>query len=139
MFTKAIIEQVIDDFSYKVRIPVYNRAQYAVSSTPTSQLPIAHVCCPPGYFPSYSVGDIVYVTFEDNNTNKPVIIGQLFCKKSFNSTLSSLKLNNLEITSSANLPKNTFIGEIKGYEIQSLKDISNNIQYQIDILNNGGQ
>lgn len=136
MITKAIIESVINNYSYKVRIPVYNRSKDAVFKTQSEQLYTAHVCCQPGLYPLYEVDDIVYVDFEDNNTGNPVILGLLLCEKQVKNSNSLLNINSIDIVSSAILPKNTQIGDISSTEIGQLDGVIGNIQRQIDILKN---
>lgn len=78
MFNKAIIEKRIDAYNYKVRIPRYNKTSYSSFSTDADDLYEAIVCITPGVFPVYDIGDIVFVQFENDQLNQPVIVGKLY-------------------------------------------------------------
>ena len=56
--TRGIIEEIIDKYHVRVRIPEHNGLQGRDRGTPTSELGIATICCPPIYN-SYC-GSIVY-------------------------------------------------------------------------------
>ena len=79
MITKAIIEQITDDgYHFRVRIPILHKIEDAPGATPFKELPIALMCYAPGCKPNLSVGDVVYVGFENNQYSEPVILGMLF-------------------------------------------------------------
>ena len=63
MITKAIIESVINNYSYKVRIPIYNRSKDAVFKTQPEQLYTAYDGSQPVLDPLYVLDDILYVDF----------------------------------------------------------------------------
>lgn len=104
MITKAIIESIESDgFHFKVRIPVLHKIDGAPGSTIFDDLPIALVNCPPGIIPNYSVGDVVFVGFEDNQYAEPVILGALYNETYVNKS-SSLQADSINVSLNANLP-----------------------------------
>lgn len=78
MITKAIIEQIESDgYHAKVRIPIFHKIEDVPGSTPFKELPTALISYAPGIKPNFSVGDVVYVAFENDQYSEPVIIGAL--------------------------------------------------------------
>lgn len=77
MVNKAIIEEVITPYKVKVRIPQYHQIKGSPNATPTEDLPEAAISCPPGIIPAYRIGDVVYVDYELDQLDKPVITGSL--------------------------------------------------------------
>lgn len=79
MITKAIIEEMMmDGYHARIRIPVFHKIKNVPGATPFSELPLALINYAPGCKPNFSVGDVVYVAFENNQASEPVIIGALF-------------------------------------------------------------
>ena len=68
----------------------------------------ALLCNQPGCYEGYSVGDCVFVAFENNKMNTPIILGKLYVEpiKVPNYNL----VNNLVVTDSVTLPEDTKIG-----------------------------
>lgn len=86
MIQKAIIEEIIQGgYQARVRIPRYNKAASSPTATDTGDLAIATICTFPGVHPSYQLGDIVFVGFENENINQPVILGLLYRENMGNS------------------------------------------------------
>lgn len=133
MVTKAIIEEIVDDYSVRVRIPYFNKLATSVSCTPTEDLYIATICCPPNSTLNYKVGDIVFLAYEEGQANKPVILGQLSraTKTDNNPTYIA---ESITVKADANLPIDTCIGDISPTDIQQLKGVKENLQFQLDIL-----
>ena len=136
MVTKGIVEEIINIYQAKVRLPVYDGFADTKNATPSNELTIASICNIPNIYNTIAVGDIVYVAFEDNDLGNPVILGQLY-KEEMN-TLADIKLNSaninqLTVNKNASLPQNTSIGSISSKEIAALSGIKDNIQNQIDI------
>lgn len=113
--TKAIIKQLPSKQSnkYLINIPIFDSAGAPKDSKLSASQMEATLCYQPGNINSYRENDIVYITFEDNDLGRPVIIGKLFLNKEENSTNYSLN-QDLEVTNKANLPINTHIGEVSG-------------------------
>lgn len=76
MVLKAYIVDRLN-YKYKIRIPQYHGFENAQNAVPNSNLPYATVCLGFDTTAPYEIGDIVFVTFEDNDLDKPVIIGKL--------------------------------------------------------------
>ena len=76
MIQKAIVESIENNYQVKVRIPKYNKMANDVFSY--NDLSTSIICSSPGTLVSYSVGDIVLVGFENNEIDKPVILGLLY-------------------------------------------------------------
>lgn len=82
MITKAYIIGKTDNNKYKVRIPIFenNNDQSNDLDTITEDTPIyeATLAYNPGTIDSYREGDVVYISFEDNDYANVVIIGKLY-------------------------------------------------------------
>ena len=130
--TKGIIEQIIDKYSVRLRIPTYNRSSDAILKTPTEDLPVAHICVAPGIYPNYKVGDIIYVGFEDNQLSQPIILGYLY-REGLEST-GDMHALSLQVDVNAFLPRKSSIGNVTPTDLSYLNLVKSNIQQQIDQL-----
>lgn len=133
MITKGIVEQIVDDYTYKVRLPLYDGITSAPTFTSTDDLNISTVNCPPNCRYNLHIGDIVFVGFEDNDMGKPIILGFLYSDKSM-STSCDLTLNSLIVKVNTKLSDDTSIGEVSSQDIRNLVHTKGNIQQQIDLL-----
>ena len=87
MIQKAIIEEIVaNGYQARVRIPRYNKASSSPTATDKQDLAIATICTYPGIHPSYQIGDIVFVGFENDRVNQPVILGLLYRENMGSST-----------------------------------------------------
>lgn len=106
MLTKAIIQSI--DYTKnmcRVRIPLFENAARKVNIVEAdAQLNIV-----PGIYNSYKTGDIVFIGFEENKMELPVILGKLFVSASAeaSSYRGNLSGNSLSITDAAQLPYST--------------------------------
>ena len=132
MITKGIIEKV-DGYKALVRLPIYNNSAASKHSTKTEDLPKATFCSLPNIEIPFAKGDIVFVGFEDNDTNKPIILGHLY-KAEGNPATPGLNLSTLKTSSSTRLSSSTWIGDVTPNELSALSGIKGNIQKQIDNL-----
>lgn len=133
MIYKAIVDQVLNNgYNAKIRIPKLHKIENASGATPSRDLPIASICMLPGILPAYKKGDIVFVAFENDATDYPLILGQLYCD--LNNSQSNIKALSISAESHANLPVSTNIGDIQYNDIQQLKEIKGSAQNQINIL-----
>ena len=112
MITKAIIEQKLDEFQYKVRIPIFDRTSDSTYFTDTAELAIAVASVPKGITNTLEVNDIVFVGFEDNNIANPVILGQLYNEKLLKQHNLHIQARSIDIEESANLPISTTLSDI---------------------------
>ena len=119
MVTKGIVTKVNwignKAFSADVNIPFLNTIQESFICT----LPNCN------FIPQEN--DVVFVTFEDYDINKPVIIGCLF-KESGNTSSIDLDVQNLIVKSICKLSEMTSIGDINYEQIKYLKGLEQNIQ-----------
>lgn len=129
--TRAIVEGMVDDFHYRVRIPILNKIAAAVGATPVEELAIATIAVEPGISPKFRSGDIVFVEFEEGDTSKPVVVGSLFNTLNA-STASDVKFDSLIVDVNTELPRDTSIGDVTDDNIANLEGLSTNVQYEID-------
>lgn len=105
MITKAII-QSINTAGNKciVRMPLFETA--GSSNIVEAE---ALVSITPGLFNNLFVGDVVFVAFEENALEKPIILGKLFKGVGFeNETTGGASIvNSLRVKSSATIPATT--------------------------------
>ena len=128
MIMKAeVVEKVGSKF--RVRIPTINGTALGSTSTPNHLLPLATLCTLPGIDNVLSPGDIVFVTFEENDYGKPVILGQLYTEKSAANSCLDIKSRTISIEDSrrpdldvgyAKLPNNTTIGDVPFGDLQNM-------------------
>lgn len=129
--TRAIVEGMVDDFHYRVRIPVLNKIAAAIGATPVEELSIATIAVSPGVSPKFRSGDIVFVEFEEGDTSKPVIVGSLFNTLD-SQIVSDAKFDSLSINVNTTLQRETQIGEVTADNIANIKGLNTNVQYEID-------
>lgn len=107
MITKGEVQQNFDytkGNKISVRIPIFE------SAGDTDKFIIdCLVCEAPGVSNYYRAGDIVWIGFERDEVSNPVILGKLMLSSEQNDN-SAITCNSLTITSNANLPNNTMIG-----------------------------
>lgn len=105
MVTKAVIKSINSAGNRCiVQIPLFETAS---STSPVEAE--ALVCITPGMFNNLAVNDIVYIAFEENAIEKPVIIGKLFKTASSESTTNggACILDTLKVRSTATIPSST--------------------------------
>ena len=106
MLTKAIIQSV--DYTKnicRVRIPLFENA----SRNTTMIEADAQFSIVPGVYNSYKTGDIVFIGFEENKMELPIILGKLFVSATdeASSYRGNVSGNSLDITDTAQLPYTT--------------------------------
>lgn len=106
MIVKGLIKTInFSDNSCTVRIPLFETA--AVQGEVI--LPAA-ILIQPGMYNGYSEGDIVFVDFENDKLNQPIVLGKLYlgaAKEEASLAQSALAVSNLTVTSKATLPIDT--------------------------------
>lgn len=134
MVTKGIIRTVPqsnEDNIYSVWLPFFDdpmedAAEIVLDATLSEAA---------GINGGYSVGDVVYCAFEDNNNSRPVIVGKL-SSPDVENTGGQINSEYLTISHQANLPHNTNVGDI------ALGDVLDNIISMngdiVELQNNSG-
>jgi len=105
MLCKGIVDKVIDAYSARVRIPIYHQIESSPFATPEKDLPIAAICVMPGVEMALKRGDIVFVDFEMDLLEHPIIIGCLSRQDSKSS--SNIKAQSLSVEVNCELPDDT--------------------------------
>lgn len=106
MLTKAIIQSI--DYTKnmcRVRIPLFENAARNINMIEAD----AQINIVPGVYNSYKTGDVVFIGFEENKMELPVILGKLFVSASAeaSSHRGNVSGNSLSITDTAQLPYST--------------------------------
>ena len=132
MLTRAYVEEIdYQNAKIRVRIPTLNGIKESSNSTPSDQLEWASMLQVPGLDIEYKVGDVVVVSFEDNDLSLPIVLGFLkLSKNSKKSPVSRLHITsvNLTVTDNVTLPTNvTFNSPKTGTQALSFEDVWNNI------------
>lgn len=144
MITKAIIKNKDSNSNkYEIRIPLFESAgqtwEYVVKATLSYQ---------PGNLDAYKPGDIVYISFENNDLARPVILGKLY--QGNEDTPSNFSNNaKLNVTESAVLPIDTKLADLSFQEVYNalknnktnenkLEQIEQDIIRIFDLINQGG-
>lgn len=78
MLQKGIVEQVINKYKLKVRVPKYDKIAAVADATKTEDLAECIIGTLPGVNVVYMKGDVVLVTYENNELARPVVIGLLY-------------------------------------------------------------
>lgn len=125
MIIKSYIKALPDYGSnvYKVRVP------FLEDNTNREMVFDALLCSHPGEYYGYKVGDCVYVEFEDDKLNIPVILGKLYIGTENESTTYHV-VNELNVTGHVTLPPNTQIGDYNAADFFTL--------FQGGVTNNSG-
>lgn len=124
MVVKGIVESTFKNQA-KVRIPIFDKIFSASLGVDYSDLSEATICAPPKFDMNVKQGDIVYILFEDNNRQKPIIIG--FVKNDNNSCCNSDTVD-ISVNNSVALPGDVSIGDVTKDNIKNLSGIDRNIQ-----------
>ena len=133
MITRGIVEEVIDRFNVKVRLPLLDGVQSGSVRATTKGLRTMVMCSLPRVEMNLQVGDVVFVAFEDYSEDRAVILGCLF-RENTTSTRVSIDANSLVVVGNTILTDATRIGDVEGTEIQCLIGVSDNIQRQLNAL-----
>lgn len=111
MITKAIIKKLCtsEDNHFTVYVPLLRKANAEVSDGILQ----ATMICIPGIDNTLKVNDVVYVSFEDNSYDKPIILGKLYISKEDKKDITTtLTTKSIEVTEENKLPLNTSVGGI---------------------------
>lgn len=132
--TRAFIEGKVDDFHYRVRIPVLNKLDSSVGATPTKELAIATIATPPGISPKFKNGDLVFIEYEEQDTSKPVIVGRMFNTLT-SSIVSDAQFDSVQVSVNAHLPNDSTVGNNNSQNLKYLNGLTTNVQTNLDTLN----
>lgn len=135
MLCKAIIESKLSKYKFKVRIPSLHKSVESIGATPTQNIPMAIASISAGVYPALKVNDVVLVGFEDDDIDKPVIVGLLFNENAYN-VGSDIHVDSLEVKVNTILPEETQIGKVTSTNIKFLEGLNNNVQLQLETANN---
>ena len=124
MIVRGIVESKFKNQA-KVRIPVFDKVYTAALGVDYDSLSTAAICVPPKFKMDIKSGDLVYVLFEENNKQKPVIIGYMFNE---NNSTSSANVLDLSAETSVVFSENTSIGDVTNDSIKFLEGIDKNLQ-----------
>jgi len=114
MITRAIIAKLPEEGSnkYLVEIPLFE------DNTNTSAYMEAMLCNQSHEYELYDINDVVYIGFEGETLNYPVILGKMYTSKPTDEERKKYEykfphhiVSNLEVTGVAKLPRDTMIGE----------------------------
>lgn len=133
MITKGIVQEFIDNYSVRVRLPIFDGSEKSQYGIPNSGLSVATICSLPNANSGVGIGDVVFVGFEDNDLGKPIILGHLY-KEAITNTKLNLELNSLTTHSTTTLNEQTWIGDVTPKEISYLKGVDNPIQDQLNYI-----
>jgi len=105
LITKAIIQSINPAGNRcKVRMPLF---ETAANHNPIVAEALVNI--PPGMFNSFAVGDVVFVAFEENALEKPIILGKLFRGAEIEGNIrgGGGVLDTLKVRSAAAIPSST--------------------------------
>ena len=120
MVTKAIVEEVIDPYSARVRIPIFHKIGASSFATINNELPIAPICAMPGSTFTLKPGSIVYVAFELGKPERPVIMGVL--SRPEESASSDLSVGSLKVDLECTLPDDLKLSNKLNQQIYTFQD-----------------
>jgi hypothetical protein len=133
MITRGIVEEVIDRYKVRVRLPLLDGVDGGNSHKTKDELRTMVICTLPRVDLNLQVKDIVFVAFEDYDETNAVVLGCLF-RENASSTLASINAANLYVEGGAELPRCTSIGQVTADEIGYLSGVNDNIQKQLNSI-----
>ena len=112
MILKAYITEIpkIGDNIYKVRIP------FMEDNTTNEMVFDALLCRQPGTYYGYKVGDCVFVSFENDKLDVPIIFGKLFVDIDEDEPTFQI-VNDLRVKDKIDMPDNTTLGGYSSTDI----------------------
>lgn len=120
MIQKAIIigKDVDTPNKFIIRIPTFEGVGNSINSSDITYS--ATLCYTPGNTDTYLPGDIVYVSFENNQYENPVIIGKLYVGDN-SQVVGAQKVNTLNVEGTTNLNGSV---KVNGVSLTDLVDNS---------------
>jgi len=135
MLTKGIVQEVISKDAVRVRLPLYNKIDGVNGSTPNRDLYIATLSVQPHVTQSPNVGDIVFVSDEDSDMSKLVILGYLSAT-AHKCNLPDMCCDDFSAKGVVKLSSTTTIGEVTPTNIECLRNLSVNLNDTLGIISN---
>jgi len=109
MLVKAIVEEIINKYQVRVRVPIFHQIETSPFATPKEQLPIASICTIPGINLALKVGEVVYVDFEVDQRENPVVMGVLARENIISS--SDADIRSLKVDVNCELPSELYLSK----------------------------
>lgn len=134
MITKAIVEEIIDACTIRVRIPSIDRTYQSSVHVRKEDLDVGVICTLPGCHPNLSVNDVVIVSSDDAEEDL-IILGQLYRPEKYSKNMD-LFISSLNVNGSTQLSFDTYIGKVTPEELSQLSGVKRNIQFYHDELDN---
>lgn len=136
MITKAyIINKEQNSNKYYVRIPIFEKPGINSENSNLSRTHFsATLAHEPTIFDAYNIGDCVFVGFENNELNRPVIIGKLYTKNDTSATSGLIETKVLTVLDKVTLPADTTIGGINFSNISNFFNSINDTLNKKDIF-----
>lgn len=128
MITKGYIVKKVEDSTNKflVRIPIYETVEdYAEEALYEATLSYT-----PGNLNAYREGDCVYLSFEDNDPSKIVILGKLFLGEEEEATAAE-NIATLDVNGTTQLSKDTYVGGVRVDQLFASKEDITNLQQEL--------
>lgn len=121
MIIKAIIQKLpkLDDNHYTIRIPFMEDHTKVEAEF---QALLSHT---PGIYDSYKVGDVVFISFENEKLDTPIILGKLYMPWEVEK-IGSANFNNIS-TNDGKLKS----GVVNNKLNKSINNIDSNLQYLV--------
>lgn len=129
MITKGYIIKRVSEESNKfiVRLPIYE----TVDNPTEEALYEATVSYVPGNLNVYRPGDCVFVSFEDNDPSKLIILGKLYLGDD-EEAVAAQNAQTLDVSGTAQLSSDTYVGGVRIDKAFASKVDIQNIQQQVD-------
>lgn len=125
-----IVEKV--GSKYRVRVPIYHGIEGSANYVVDKNLPLAPVSTFTKIVEPFVNGDIVFVIFENDDKNLPIILGLVNNEDVDRFPKDITMINKLVVSGEAQLPKSTVIGSVTDTQIQHLKNVAADVQEQIN-------
>lgn len=133
MITRGIVEEVVDRYNVKVRLPLLDGVENSSQRKSSKDIRTMVICSLPRVDLNLQVNDIVFVAFEDYDETNAVVLGCLF-RENASSTLANINAMSLYVEGGAVLPQSTSIGDVTDMEISYLSGLTDNIQKQLNSI-----
>lgn len=116
---------------FKVKVPYFDNP-----GLDTKCIITCTASTPSNLYNPYAVGDMVYITFIDNNYSQGLIIGSIY-KGVTNISRGYLLTESLKVTGTAELPASTKLGPMTVQDIIDHEEVIDNLQSSVNQLEQG--